>query len=144
MKTLLAAAIFVLLTSSLFGQSLGNAGTIEGVVVDPSGAAVPKAQVTIHNPSTGYEQSALSASDGSFKLINVPPNPYHLEVKAPGFSAFSREVVIRNSLPIQVTAALALAGTNTTVVVEGAAEALQNDPTAHVDVDRRQLLKTPA
>ncbi len=138
------AAIFLLLTGSLFAQSLGNAGTIEGVVVDPSGAAVPKAQVTIHNPATGYEQSVFSSAEGSFRLINVPPNPYHLEIKAPGFSPFSQEVVIRNSLPVQVKANLALAGSSSTVVVEGAAEALENDPTAHVDVDRNQLLKLPA
>jgi hypothetical protein len=124
-----------------YGQSLGNAGTIEGTVVDPTGAAIAKAEVTIHNPSTGYSQSVQSGADGAFKFSNIPPNPYHLEVKAAGFSPFSQEIAIRNSLPVQVKAALALAGTKTTVVVEGASEALELDPTAHVDVDRNQLLK---
>ena len=40
------------------GQSLGNAGTIEGTVVDPSGANIPGALVTALNPVTGYRQSA--------------------------------------------------------------------------------------
>jgi hypothetical protein len=56
-------------------QSLGNAGTIAGTVVDSSGAAVPKAVITLRNPLTNYSQGATSAEDGSFRLINIPPNP---------------------------------------------------------------------
>ncbi|MDP9148062.1 MAG: TonB-dependent receptor, partial [Acidobacteriota bacterium] len=126
-------------------QSLGNAGTIEGTVTDPSGGIVAKAQVTIRNAVTGYSQSTESASDGSFRLSNIPPNPYRLEVSAAGFSTFAQSVDIRNAIPVQLKAALALADASTTVNVEGGAvEALENDPSAHVDVDRSQMLKMAA
>ena len=51
----LAGVLILLALSSLASlplqaQSLGNAGTIVGVVVDPSGAAVMGASVTITNP----------------------------------------------------------------------------------------------
>ncbi len=128
----------------LQAQSLGNAGTIEGTVVDPSGAVVPQAEVSVHNAVSGYVQSVPTGSDGSFRLGNIPPNPYHLEVKASGFAVFSQEVDIKNSVPLQVKATLALAGANTTVTVEGVAEALENDPSAHVDVDRSSMLKIPS
>lgn len=130
--------------SSLHAQSLGNAGTIEGTVVDPTGAVVPKAEVSVHNAISGYNQTVVTDTDGSFRLGNLPPNPYHLEAKASGFSVFSQEVDIKNSVPVQVRATLALAGANTTVTVEGVAEALENDPSAHVDVDRTSILKIPA
>src|SRR5215471_15100598 len=122
----------------VFAQSLGNAGTIEGNVVDPSGAAVAGAQVTLHHVVSGYSQSVQSASDGTFKLVNIPPNPYHLEVSASGFSPFSQNVDIRNAIPIQIKATLAVAGAQTTLTVESAVEALETDPSAHVDVDRSQ------
>jgi hypothetical protein len=126
-------------------QSLGNAGTIEGNATDPSGAAIGHAQVTLHNSVSGYSKATESAADGTFRLSNIPPNPYHLEVSAPGFATFTQSVDVRNAVPIQVKASLALAGTQTTVVVEGGAvEALENDPSAHVDVDRSQMLKIPA
>jgi hypothetical protein len=35
-------------------QSLGNAGTVAGTVVDASGGAIPKASVTLHNALTNY------------------------------------------------------------------------------------------
>jgi hypothetical protein len=125
-------------------QSLGNAGTIEGMVTDPSGGVVGKARVTLHNIVTGYTQSTESASDGAFRLTNIPPNPYHIEVVAAGFSIFAANVDVRNAVPVQLKAALKLAGANTTVLVEGAVQALETDPSAHVDVDRNQLLKIPA
>ena len=62
-------------------QSSGNAGTVGGSVVDQSGAVIPKAEVQIHNPVAGYSQSTISANDGSFHLVNIPPNQYHLEIR---------------------------------------------------------------
>src|SRR5438067_3539817 len=94
MKIQCIGAFFAVILAALPSpaQSLGNAGTIQGAVVDPSGASVAKASVTLSNPVSGYRQSAISASDGSFKLLNIPPNPYRLEVKASGFNPFSQDV----------------------------------------------------
>src|SRR5579862_8306175 len=148
MKRIVAPAVLALLFLNLIdrlpAQSLGNAGTIEGIVVDPSGAAVAQAAVTLHNSVSGYTQNTVTDSNGVFRLSNIPPNPYHLQATASGFSTFTQEVVVRNSIPIQVRATLAVAGAQTTVNVEGAAEALETDPSAHVDVDRTQMLKLPA
>jgi protocatechuate 3,4-dioxygenase beta subunit len=87
MKKILAVIAFGLLSFSLthrvFAQSLGNAGTIEGNVVDPSGAAVAKAVVTLHNAVSGYHQTTTTASDGSFRFGNIPPNPYPTKILPP-------------------------------------------------------------
>ncbi|MFL6463472.1 MAG: TonB-dependent receptor, partial [Bryobacteraceae bacterium] len=125
-------------------QSLGNAGTIEVSVLDPSGAVVPTAKATLNNPITGYSRSAQAGSDQKIRFISVPPNQYHLSVISPGFSAFNQDVIVRNSVPIKVQAALALASEATTVEVEAAGtDLVENDPTAHVDVDRNTFSKLP-
>jgi hypothetical protein len=147
MRFLALATAFGLLLLALAvparAQSLGNAGTIEGTVVDPSGAAVAKAQVTLHNVVSGYNQTATSDANGAFRLSNIPNNPYHMEITAAGFSTFGQEVDVKNSIPVPVKATLAVAGAQTTIQVEGAAEALETDPSAHVDVDRSTMLKLP-
>lgn len=125
-------------------QSLGNTGTVEGTVVDPSGAAIPGATITLHNPLSNYTQSAMSDQNGSFRILNVPPNTYHMEVTAPGFDHFAQDVTVRNALPLQVKATLTVAGSKQQITVEAAgADILELDPSSHVDTDRSLLAKLP-
>jgi hypothetical protein len=139
------ALFYLCLSSQILAQSLGNAGTVEGTVVDPSGAAIAKATVTLHNPISNYKQEAQTANDGSFRLTNIPPNPYHLQVTASGFNVYSQDISIKNSVPVKVKAALSVAGSNTTVTVESSgADMLEVDPSAHTDADRNLILKLPA
>ena len=142
-KALALVAVF-LFAGSIFAQSLGNAGTIEGSVTDQSGALVPKATVTLTNAITGYKQTLSSGDDGSFRLTNIPPNTYHLEVKAAGFTTFTQEVVVRTSVPMSVKAVLPVAAAETTVNVEASGAAVvETDPSAHVDVDRSAFGRLP-
>ena len=148
MKRILAPPVVYLLLSGFTGmasaQSLGNAGTVEGTVVDPSGAAVGNAAVALHNPITGYSQTATSAADGSFRLVNLPPNSYHLEITVPGFELFAQDITVRGSVPIQVKAALMVSGNKSSVTVEASgADMLETDPSAHVDTDQQILAKLP-
>ena len=132
--------LVALLAAGARAQSLGNAGTIEGTVTDQSGASVPDAKVTIKNAVSGYSRSATSAMDGTFRLTNIPPNPYHVEVTAAGFNTSQQDVAVRNAVPLQVKVKLAVAGGQTSVTVEAAgADILESDPSAHIDVDRSLL-----
>jgi hypothetical protein len=113
-------------------------------VVDPAGAAVAKATVNIHNAVTGYRQVTITGSDGLFRFGNIPPNSYHVEVTATGFAAFAQDVSIRNAVPVQFKVTLALAGTQTTVTVEGAGDLIEVDPSSHIDADRSLIMKLPS
>jgi len=136
--------IAVLSGGSAYSQSLGNAGTIEGTVTDPSGAVVAKAAVSIHNPVTGYKQSTSTDKDGAFRLVNIPPNPYHMAASVPGFDVYSQDIDVRNSIPITVPVAMILAGARTTVTVQATgADMLELTSTAQVDTDMSALAKLP-
>ena len=123
-------------------QSLGNAGTVEGLVADASGAVVSKATVEIRNSITGYRQATTSDAAGSFRFTGVPPNPYRLTVSAPGFSAAERDVSVRTAVPINLKIELAVAGSQTTVNVEASgATQVENVPSSHTDVDETLFSK---
>ena len=59
------AVVCLAASLSLHAQSLGSAGTIEGTVKDPSGAAVPGVLVQIRNPLSGYKATATSSASGN-------------------------------------------------------------------------------
>ena len=126
----------------LFAQS-GNSGTINGVVKDPSGAVVTGATVSIHNPVSGYDRTTTTDSTGSFSFSNIPLNPYHLSVEATGFGAYAQDVEVRSSVPVAVNVALTVAGSSSTVTVEGGGDLIENDSTFHTDVDRALFDKLP-
>ncbi len=133
----------VLYATSISAQ-MGNAGSIEGTVKDPSGAAVPGATIEINYPVSGYTNKTTSGPDGSFHFGNVPFNGYHLTVTAQGFAAFTQDVEVRSSVAAKVDATLILATAATTVnVTENAGDLLENDSTYHTDVDRGLFEKVP-
>src|SRR5262245_11207174 len=127
----------LLLSTSGFPQSPGSAGTIEGTVADPSGAAIAGATATIVNLISGFNRTAQTDTAGVFRFRNLPPNSYHLTVIAPGFAAADRDVAVRSAVPVTLTFSLVLAGAHASVTVEAeGADLLENVPYAHNDVDR--------
>jgi Carboxypeptidase regulatory-like domain/TonB-dependent Receptor Plug Domain len=132
--------LLALVTNSLYAQSA--AGTITGIVADGSGAVVPNALVTIENPVSGLSRSAKTDAAGHYQFNNLPLNPYHLVVNAPGFSAFSADVSVRSSVPVTPAIALQIGGASTTVTVSGG-DLVENDSSLHTDLDRNLIEKLP-
>src|SRR5260370_16503043 len=128
---------------STTAQSL-SAGTVTGVVVDPNGAVVPNASVTIANSVTGYTRVVNTDKDGAFRFDNVPPNSYQLSVSATGFAADRENVAVRTSVPISLKIPLAVsAATETVTVTTNAGDVLENVSTSHTDVAHSLITTLP-
>jgi hypothetical protein len=56
-----------------------------GVVIDPSGAAISSAIVTLKNPSTDFTWKTTTSSDGRWLIQNIPSGAYQISAHAPGF-----------------------------------------------------------
>jgi hypothetical protein len=128
------------LAISLHAQSA--TGTITGTVADASGAVVPGATVTIENPVSGLARTTKTDGAGHYQFTNLPFNPYHLAVNAPGFSSFSLDVPVRSTVPVTPTIALRVGGASTTVTVT-ADDLVENDSSLHTDLDRNLIEKLP-
>ncbi len=139
-------AIFavILIAAAGWAQSAGNSGSINGTVVDTTGAVVPKATVEIRNPVSGFDRTTTTDNAGRFEFTNIPFNPYHLTVTAQGFAARVQDVEPRSSVPVTVAIQLQVATSTeqVTVAAEGG-DLIENDPTFHTDVDKNLFDKLP-
>jgi len=59
--------------------------SVTGIVTDPTGAAVPAAQVILTNRDTGAVQPARTNDAGVFLLTSLIPGDYTLQVEMKGF-----------------------------------------------------------
>ena len=142
-RVVFAAFVFLLSSISvLWAQTAGNAGTLAGIVTDPQNAVVPQAVVTITNPVSGYTRKSTTDAAGRYQFTNIPLNPYHLTITAPGFSSAVQDVDIRSTVPLTYNASLKV-GSSTTVVNVEAGDLLENTPVFHTDVDRGLFNKLP-
>ena len=66
---------FCLMACAATALSTGSSGSINGTVVDPTGALVPNATVEIRNPVSQFDRSTTSDSSGKFEFTNIPFNP---------------------------------------------------------------------
>jgi hypothetical protein len=124
------AFLFFLLTSLTV---VAQTGSITGQVLDPSGAAVAKAQITATSGSTGITHTVTTSSVGIYNFAALPPAVYALTVNATGFQAQTKKNVILNvaaTLPVNFN--LAVAGASTTVDV-------RDSSSAAIETDSYQL-----
>ena len=85
-KRIAALATFVLLISTfaVFAQSTA---TIQGAVMDESGAVVAKARIVARNTATGIERTTETDSAGNYLIASLPVGTYRLETQAQGFQS---------------------------------------------------------
>ena len=122
----------------------GNAGSIEGTVKDPSGAIVPGAKIEIVNPVSGFRRQVTTAADGSYRIPNMPFNPYHMTVSADGFATTAQDVDVRSTVPTNVAITLKISAAESSVTVQAnGGDLVEAEPTFHTDVDQAVIDKLP-
>jgi hypothetical protein len=139
---LAAAFLLAFCAHPAFAQSSGG-GSVHGVVLDPTGAAILGATVNIKNAVSGLDRSAQTDDQGRFEFVNLPANNYHMTVAAAGFQAAHQDVNVRSSVPSEITFTLKLGSASSEVTVSGGSDLVNTDSTAHTDVDRELFDKLP-
>ena len=65
-----------------------------GTVADSTGAAIPKANITLTQTETNAVRTLVTKDDGSYNADFLPVGPYKLSVSAPGFKALDRSGIV--------------------------------------------------
>src|SRR5579863_10093711 len=86
----IAAAIFVVVSTSLFAQQTGS---IVGTVSDQSGAVVAHAVVTIANSQTRDMRTTSTNSEGFFAFSGVESGDYAVKIESKGFQGAQQTAI---------------------------------------------------
>jgi hypothetical protein len=101
------------------------AATIQGVVRDPSGAVVAKAEVTVSGPLSAPRASQTDAQ-GRYSIGDLAPGDYQVSVRAPGFEQFQNSVAISQQPAVEFNIQLTIQAQESSVEVAGKRSALAN------------------
>ena len=113
----LVGLILFAVTNVGFGQDTN--ASLSGTVSDPSGAAIPGANLTLTNIATGFQSKFISDGTGEFSFNNLTPGKYDLAATATGFKAINQkgiELAVNQSARLEVHLPIGKADETVTVI----------------------------
>lgn len=106
-RMVMLLVVAVSLASPAMAGAQGGDGSLRGTVKDDQGAAMPGVTITATSPGLIAPSVAVTETDGSYRVVNLPPGTYALEAELPGFTTFQagdrpqRRVLSRRLQPAQ-------------------------------------------
>ena len=117
------AAMLWLVPGDALAQSQA---TLVGSVTDPTGAAVPGAQITVSNLSTGLERTVETNEVGQFRVFPLNPGDYSVLASTAGFKSQIRDgVALQVADVVELNFTMELGDVTETIEVTGAAPVMQ-------------------
>jgi hypothetical protein len=116
-------------TLSLLAQSPN--GNINGLVSDPSSAAVGGAEIVAVNDVTGVQYTTKTNNDGIYVLPNLPPGPYRLQISKAGFKTIVKpDIVLNVQDALSINFTLPIGAVFEILTVEGGAPLVNTESAA--------------
>jgi Carboxypeptidase regulatory-like domain/TonB-dependent Receptor Plug Domain len=84
----------ILFPAALRAQVAG--GTLSGTITDPTGRALPQAQIVIKNVDTGVVRTVTTNTDGFYTAVNLLPGTYQITISAAGFNTETKSGITMN------------------------------------------------
>ncbi len=120
--------------------------SIQGIVLDPSGGAVPDAGITVVLEATGLSRSAHSGTDGRYRIPGLPIGIYTIRCEHAGFrTSVVKTVTLSINQALEQRIALMLASADSRIEVSDQPDALAATAvTASVALGGEVLEETPS
>lgn len=129
---------------STFGQT--SRGTVTGTVVDPNGAVIAGAEVTLTSSQTKVGRTTTTNGEGLYRFEAVDPGSYSIKFSSSGFGELiNTGLEVRANQTSEVPAQLAPSGQQVTVdVTADAGQLLQSEaPVRGGNIDQARITELP-
>ncbi|MDP2997355.1 MAG: carboxypeptidase regulatory-like domain-containing protein [Bryobacterales bacterium] len=118
---ILVAVVVCLLAPALPAQTTGD---LKGIITDPSGAAIPSAQLSLTNRDTAETRVVASDGEGRYMFALLKIGDYTVTVRADGFRQTTAAVSVRSAEVASLNLKLEVGQVTEQVVVTDAANPL--------------------
>jgi hypothetical protein len=137
--------MLVILIFAAMALAQRTTGGLRGQVLDPQGAVVANAKVTVTNQATGVAQDTQTTSAGTYNFPSLLPGAYTVTVEATGFAKYTRkDISVLADQQNEANAKLNVGATSETVEVVGGAEAVQTTSSSlNSNYDARAVVNLP-
>jgi hypothetical protein len=142
-RLILYAILVMANVAPAFADSLA---WLYGHVLDPSGAAIPDAAITVVDQENGFRRTAQSQLDGEFAIGSLRPGLYTITARKEGFAIMRRfNVKLEQTQPARLDFLLPVGSLEEVITVEGTAPLVSESESAlgtrayHDDIERMPL-----
>ena len=98
---LLLVLTAIALSISALAQVDVSSATLKGIVLDPTGAGIPAANITVSNLDRGFTKTIATNTDGTYQIPLLQPGTYRIEVSCEGF-----EKSVANAVQLSIGASV--------------------------------------
>lgn len=103
-------------------------GSIVGTVADATGAPMEGASVTVTNIGTGTRNTAQSSASGEYRIVNLVPGNYKVDIEKAGFKRLTRDNVgVQVESVVRLDSTMQIGDVSQSVEVEASAPLLQTE-----------------
>jgi hypothetical protein len=136
--------VVAVLVCALPGVGQQTLGSLNGTVVDPSGAAVAGATVTATNAAINVTATTTTQSTGFFQIFNLPIGTYVVKVSSGGFQVTELAAIpVQEARATTVKVTLKVGAATESVIVTGTPLLNATDTTNGYTLDSSQIDETP-
>jgi hypothetical protein len=119
-------------------------GSINGTVLDASGAAIPGSTITVADPEIGVTRTATAGGNGYFQLFNLPIGSYTVQATHDGFDTSKVSgIAVQEARATTISVKLKVGEIATSVDVTANPMLNATDATNGYTLDKAQIALTP-
>jgi Carboxypeptidase regulatory-like domain len=122
---------------------LPSSGSINGTILDQTGAVVTGARVRLTGEDQSLNQEVLSGADGQFSFANIAPGPFELTITSTGFATQTFSGVLHSGEMEKVPDIVLGVATNVTEVQVGVPQTEVAEEQIKVEEKQRVLGAIP-
>ena len=122
------AALFATIFAGLSLWAQNPHGSLRGTVEDAGGARVRGAAIVVRASESSFERKAASDPQGEFRVEDLPPGPYTVQVSAHGFGDADADVKIAVTAVTQISVRMKPAPVQQAISVEGQPSSITTQP----------------